>query len=430
MLFYANICSADGGVFVSAIIFHIDCNKFFASVECLHRPEIRHLPVAVGGDVEKRHGIVLTANQIAAKMGVQTAQPLWKALSVCPSLKIVPPNYPLYVRFSELCRKIYADYTDKVESFGLDECWLDVSDNVKNFDEAHRLANAIRERIKFELGITVSVGVSWNKVFSKLASDYKKPDAVTVFSRDNYKDLVYPLPVRDLLYVGPATERKLASRGIFTIKDLAQADDNTLVLSLGKNGLMLKDFALGKENTPVRNTDCEPGIKSVGNSVTAVRDLVTYEDVKLTFSVLCDTVARRLRDHALKGKRVSISVRKNTLDTSTRQLLLDMPTCSSKKLLSAAMTLFCENYSPPFEIRSVGITAGALCSADRTIQFDMFGEVKKNEREESLEKTVDILKDRFGSGCVKTASMLSDIKLTDFSPYEEHRVHPEGWFRI
>lgn len=412
------------------VILHIDCNKFFASVECLHRPEIREFPVAVGGSVEKRHGIVLTANQLASSRGVKTAMPLWQAINKCPNLVVVPPNYPLYVRFSNMARKIYCEYTDKVEPFGLDECWLDVTDNVGSAEEGRLLAEQIRQRIKDELGITVSIGVAWNKVFSKLGSDYKKPDAVTVFSRENYKKLIYPLPVRDLLYVGPATEKKLLARGIFTIGDIANASPEELCSFLGVNGYMLHSFASGNEDSEVKNCEHKRGVKSIGNSVTAPRDLVNFEDIKITFSVLCDTVARRLRDSGLKAKKVGISVRDSSLHTITRQLPLSYSTASEKVLLHAATELFESHVSEPFSIRSIGIFAFNLEDENATVQFDLFGEVKKNIRYERLEKTVDFLKERFGSDCLKKASQMTDLKLTDFDPYEEHTVHPEGWFRL
>ena len=419
-----------GGEDTDRVIFHLDCNKFFASVECLHRPEIREFPVAVGGSAERRHGIILTANQVAAKFGVKTAEPIWQAKTKCPDLIVVPPNYPLYVRFSGLVKAICAEYTDKVESFGLDESWLDVTDNVKDLKQGELLADKIRERVKEELGITVSVGVSWNKVFSKLGSDYKKPDAVTLFSRENYREKIFPLPCRDLLYVGPATEKKLLSRGIFTIGDIAEAGPDALCSFLGKNGYMLYAFAAGLEDSPVKDVLHQRGVKSVGNSVTAPRDLISYEDIKLTFSVLGETVARRLRDQGLRAKKVGISVRDSRLNTFTRQTCLDMPTSSADTLINNAMKLFCADMTEPFKVRSIGICAYELCSADLSVQFDMFGEVKRNERAEKLEKTVDILKYRFGNDCVKRGSMLSDIKLTDFDPYEDHKVHPEGWFKL
>ncbi len=415
---------------MNRVIFHVDCNKFFASVECLHRPEIRDFPVAVGGSVEARHGIILTANQIAAKYGVKTAEPIWQATAKCPNLIIVPPNYPLYVRFSNLVRAICLEYTDRVESFGLDESWLDVTDNVKDIKNGEILAHKIRERIKAELGITVSIGVSFNKVFAKLGSDYKKPDAVTVISRENFKEIVYPLPVRDLLFIGAATEKKLKNRGIFTIGDIANSTPEFLCSVLGKNGYMIYDFATGNECSPVKKFTRKCDIKSVGNSVTAPRDLETFTDVKLTFTVLAETVARRLRDQGIRAEKVSISVRNSALETFTKQGSLPAPTASSDTLIKKAMELFISGFEPPFSIRSIGICAFDLCSFNKTVQFDLFGDILRGEKLENLQKTVDILKDRFGSDCLKRASLLSDVNLTDFDPYEDHKVHPEGWFKL
>lgn len=228
-------------------VLHIDCNKFYASVECLYRPEIRNKPVAVGGDVESRHGIILTKNEIASKYGLTVGEPLWKARKKCPDLIIVPPNYPLYLRFSKLARMIYADYSEFIEPFGLDENWIDVSGSVQSGEE---IANEIRERVKSELGITVSVGVSFNKIFAKLGSDYKKPDAVTVISKDNFRDIVWPLPCGDLLMVGRATAAKLNSYGIKTIGELANTDEKFLKTVLGKNGQTLRDYANGLDISP------------------------------------------------------------------------------------------------------------------------------------------------------------------------------------
>lgn len=410
-------------------VLHVDCNKFFASVECLHRPEIRHLPVAVGGDAEKRHGIILTANGNAARFGVKTAEPIWQAKQKCPDLVIVPPNYPLYTRFSKMAREIYSEYTDFVESFGLDECWLDVSSDVTNEHQRRLISEKIREQVKRELGITVSVGASWNKVYSKLGSDYKKPDAVTVFNRDNYKQLIFSLPARDLLYVGRATEKKLASRGIFTIGDIANCAPENLVSFLGKNGLMLHDFATGNENSPVSRIDDERNVKSIGNSVTAPRDLVSFEDIKMTIMVLADSVARRMRDHGFLCRTVGIWVRDAGLKSFTRQVSLDNPIGSSYSLIKCAMQMIYENLTPPFSIRSVGIAAAELCSRSETVQFDLFGSAKHEEKEKILEETMDKLKFRFGSDCVKRACLLKEVSLTGFSPYDDHTVHPEGWFR-
>lgn len=205
-------------------ILHCDMNNFYASVECLYNPALRGKPVAVGGDVEARHGIILAKNYEAKKYGVQTGEALWQAKQKCPGLTIVPPSFEKYLRFSRLAREIYGCYTDRIESFGLDECWLDLTGSERLFGGGKAVADKLRERIKFELGVTISVGVSHNKIFAKLGSDMKKPDATTVITRENYKDVVWPLPVSDLLFVGPATTRKLARYGIHTIGQLAQAD--------------------------------------------------------------------------------------------------------------------------------------------------------------------------------------------------------------
>lgn len=410
-------------------VLHVDCNKFFASVECLHRPEIRHLPVAVGGDSEKRHGIILTANGNAAKFGVKTAEPIWQAKQKCPDLVIVPPNYPLYTRFSKMAREIYSEYTDLVESFGLDECWLDVTSDVNTERDRHLIAEKIRNQVKYELGITVSVGVSWNKVFSKLGSDYKKPDAVTVFGRQNYKELIFPLPARDLLYVGRATEKKLASRGIFTIGDIATSKPENLSSFLGKNGLMLYDFANGLESSPVSHIDDLRNVKSIGNSVTAPRDLLNFEDVKMTLMVLADSVARRMREQGFLCRNVGVSVRDAHLQSFTRQISFENPAGSANALMKYAMELIYANLKMPFSIRSIGISVSELCSRDETVQFDIFGSAKREEKMKTLETVVDNLKFRFGSGCVKPACLLKEVSLTGFSPYDDHTVHPEGWFR-
>ena len=334
-------------------VLHIDCNKFYASVECLYRPEIRNKPVAVGGDVESRHGIILTKNEIASKYGLTVGEPLWKARKKCPDLIIVPPNYPLYLRFSKLARMIYADYSEFIEPFGLDENWIDVSGSVQSGEE---IANEIRERVKSELGITVSVGVSFNKIFAKLGSDYKKPDAVTVISKDNFRDIVWPLPCGDLLMVGRATAAKLNSYGIKTIGELANTDEKFLKTVLGKNGQTLRDYANGLDISPVRRADEASDVKSVGNSTTTPRDLVDNDDVKIVFRVLCESVATRLREQGIKGKTVTISVRDVNLNSFTRQQKMKAHSDISSEIHTCAMTLFLNNYNWLYPIRSLGVS--------------------------------------------------------------------------
>ena len=413
-------------------VLHCDANKFYASVECLYRPEIRDKPVVVGGSEETRHGIVLTGNEKAKKLyGIKTGMSLADARLLCPKLIVMPPNYPRYIRFSKMLRRIYSDYTDMIEPFGLDECWLDVTGSRLLFGSPENIAEDIRKRVKFELGITVSVGVSWNKIFAKLGSDYKKPDAVTVINKDNYKEIVYPLPVSDLLMVGPATTRKLKNRGIYTIGELADAPPEMLAAFLGKMGYVLHSFANGYENAPVAENGSTPLIKSVGNGITAPRDLMNEEDIKSVQYVLAESVARRLREQGLKGRVVSIGIRDKNLFSFTRQSKLSNATNDTRKLQSTALKLFNSNYSfetmPP--VRALTVSVSELCDENDSIQLDMFEDNELAERLDRLNHVVDGLKDRFGSDCVRQAFLLNDEKLTGFDPYEKNIIHPVSYFR-
>lgn len=404
-------------------VLHVDCNKFYASVECLYRPELRDKPMAVGGDPENRHGIILTKNEIASKYGLTVGEPLWKARQKCPDLVVVPPNYPLYLRFSALTRKIYEDYSEFIEPFGLDECWLDVTGSEKSGEE---IAHEIRKRVKSQLGITVSVGVSFNKVFAKLGSDYKKPDAVTVIDESNYKDIAWSLPCGDLLMVGRSAQKKLNAYGINTIGDLADTDVAVLKSLFGKNGEMLHSFANGTECSPVRHKDEISEVKSVGNSTTAPRDLVNEEDVKTIFRVLCESVSARLREKGLKGRVVTIYVRDKELSSFSRQMKIPANTDISTEIFYYAMKLFRTNYFWNKPIRSLGVSVSDF---DVTYeQFDFEKTVENREKQERLETTVDSLRRRFGNYCIGRACQLKDTELSKFNPHEEHIIHPVGFF--
>lgn len=402
-------------------ILHVDCNKFYASVECYLHPELRDKPVAVGGSEQSRHGIILTKNEIASKYNLTVGEPLWKARQKCPELIIVPPNFPLYVEFSNKVRKIFEDYTDLIEPFGLDECWLDVTDDF--YKSGYEIAQEIRNRVKEEIGITVSIGLSYNKIFAKLGSDYKKPDAVTVINKDNYKDIVWPLPCSDLLMIGRATTKKLNSYGIYTIGEVACADDRFLKNILGKNGLMLKRYANGQDRSPVRHKDLARDIKSIGNSTTTVRDLKNNEDVKIVFTVLAESVARRMREHNLKGTTLSIQIRDNQLYSFTRQCKLNSPTNISREFIKNAMELFKANYSWTHPIRSLGLAVTDF-DYDNIVQFDLSGSTEKREKLERLEAAVDKLKERYGNYCIQNASVLCDKDLGKFNPFDDHNIHP------
>ena len=294
-------------------ILHSDCNCFYASVELLHHPELRGKPVAVGGDPEARHGIVLTADYTAKRYGVKTGMALWQAKQLCPDITFLPPRMDLYLRFSRMAQEIYADYTDKREPYGIDESWLDVTDSATLKGDGFHIAQEISSRMKKELGITVSVGVSFNKIFAKLGSDYKKPDAVTTMYEDEFQRKAWCLPVSDLLYVGNATNKKLYSMGIRTIGDLAKSDETLLVRKLGKMGSILWAFANGYDESPVKLENTSAPVKSVGNSTTTPRDMETDEDVRIVLYILAESVAARLRENGFRCRTVEISVRDKEL---------------------------------------------------------------------------------------------------------------------
>ena len=416
------------GLFMERIILHSDCNSFYASVECLHHPEIREKPVAVGGDIEQRHGIILAKNQLAKQFHVSTGEAIWQAKQKCPELIVLPPNFPLYLRFSRLARDIYLDYSNRVEPFGLDEAWLDITSSENQKDKGERTAHEIRKRIREELGITVSIGVSYNKIFAKLGSDYRKPDAVTMITKENYRQIAWPLPVSDLLYVGPATKRKLNGFGVHTIGELAQTPVEILRSKFGKIGDVLWCFSNGLDSSPVADFQNQPVVKSIGNSTTAPRDLERDEDVKMILYVLADSVARRLREQGLKGRTIHISVRDNSLFSFTRQKSLLSYTNLTGEIAGETLSLFREHYQWKRPVRSIGISvsdleAGTICS-----QTGLFCDEVKREKMERLDNAVDRLKARFGTFAVQPAVLLKDRKLSGFDPKNDHIIHPVGYF--
>lgn len=410
-------------------ILHVDLNNYYASVECLYNPALRNKAIAVAGDPANRHGIILAKNILAKKMGVKTGEAIWQAKEKVPDLICVPPHYDKYLRFSRAARKIYYRFTNQVESFGIDEAWLDVSGSENLFGSGPEIAEKIRQTMKDELGLTVSIGVSWNKIFAKFGSDYKKPDAVTCITKDNYKDIVWPLPVSELLYVGNATAYKLNRRAIFTIGDLAARDPALLKLTLGKWGLILSDFARGLDSSPVRIIDERSAIKSIGNGVTTPRDITNADDAKLVFICLAESVAARLRENGLKCTGAEITLRDNTLYTVSRQMQLPCPTCYSEDIIKAAMQLLYRNYDfyTDKHLRSLGVRGINLVTADAGIQLDLFR--KDNlDKKEKLAKTVDRLRNRFGHNAVLRAASLLDDSLR-INPKDDHVIHPYSYFR-
>ena len=409
-------------------ILHVDCDAFYASVEALHRPELRNKPLAVGGDPEQRHGIILAKNQIAKKYGIQTGDVLWQAKQKCKELVIVPPDFRLYMRFSHLCRDIYMRYTDQVEPFGLDENWLDVTGST-TFGDGEAIAKEIQQTVWRELGITVSIGVSYNKIFAKLGSDYKKPCGITNITPDNYREIVWPLPVSDLLMVGRDTSRKLNERRVYTIGELATTPVENLHRWMGKIGDMLWVFAQGRDDTPVARCDTEQVIKSIGNSTTTPRDLYNDNDVRIILQLLAESIARRLRDHGLKGRVISIQVRDCALKSFVRQHKIGRYTSLATDITREAMGIFHANYKWEMPIRSLGLSVGDLVPDTVPEQLDFMGDDIKRRKMEILEQTVDGLKSRFGNFAVQRGLMLADRALSGCNPYDDHNIHPVSFLR-
>ena len=410
------------------VILHCDANSFYASVECLYTPAIREKPVAVSGDPEARHGIILTKNTIAKAYGVKTGEAIWQARQKCPNLVCVPPDFPLYVRFSGKMRKIYDQYSPRVESFGLDEVWIDLTQPGFSFDDGVYIAEEIRERIKRELGITISVGVADNKIFAKLGSDMKKPDAVTALPPRSYEQKVFGLPVGELLYVGPSTKKKLFSLGVVTIGDLARCDAGVLQNKLGKNGLLLKAYACGEDRSPVMPVDYRACIKSVGNSTTPPHDLKTADDARCIFYLLAESVAARLRQGGFRARCVSISARTTQLVTRSCQTMLDKPTNLTDELARTALALFDARFSSGFPYRSVGLACSALSPENAPIQLDFTGDEERRVHLETLERSIDDLRRRYGHQIVQRGVVLADSSYAQINPVEEHTVHPVPMF--
>lgn len=410
------------------VVLHSDCNCFYASVELLHHPKLRGKPVAVGGDPEKRHGIVLTADYTAKKYGVKTGMALWQAKQLCPDIVFLPPRMDLYLRFSKMAQEIYADYTDLIEPFGCDESWLDVTASASLKGDGKRIAEEISNRIKAELGITVSIGVSYNKIFAKLGSDYKKPDAITTIYKSEYQQKVWRLPVSDLLYVGRSTYAKLSKLGIRTIGDLARTDVRCLESLLGKMGLILWTFANGYDDSPVRREHTHAPVKSIGNSTTTPKDLLTDEDVKIVLFALAESVAARLRENAFKCRVVEISVRDHELFSFTRQRKLTSATNITSEIAAEAYRLFVGNYDWKKPVRSVGVRGSDLVTDHFYEQMDLFQDQERREKQEKLDAAVDDIRRRFGFHSIQRGTMIQDRQLSSINAREEHIVHPIAYF--
>ena len=386
------------------IIFHIDQNCYFASVEMISRPELRNVPMAVAGDVKVRHGIILAKNEQAKKYGIKTAEAIWQAKAKCPDLVLVDAHHGKYEFYSKKLREMYSEYTDRVEPFGLDECWLDMTGIVKDYQEAEEIAFEIRQRVKEEFKLTCSVGISFNKVFAKLGSDYKKPDATTVFTDENWKEKIWPLPVSDLLFVGRHTADKLSKINVKTIGDLAKTDGEYINRYLGKAGIALWEYANGLDDSPVAESGYKRIPKSVGNSTTTAEDMTSDRQIERTLHMLSESVAERLRKHGLKGTVVQITVRDRDLGIYEKQGILFKATDNAGEIYSAAKKLFKDSYDWNKGVRSIGVRCTKLVRSDSGEQLSLFAEARKIERDDRLNKAIDDINRRYGTSVIKSAA--------------------------
>ena len=411
------------------IIFHIDQNCYFASVEMISRPELKDVPMAVAGDAKVRHGIILAKNEPAKKYGIKTAEAIWQAQAKCPDLVLVDAHHEKYEFYSKKLREMYSEYTDRVEPFGLDECWLDMTGIVSDYEEAEEIALEIRNRVKEEFKLTCSVGISFNKVFAKLGSDYKKPDATTVFSDTNWKEKIWPLPVSDLLFVGKHTADKLSKINVKTIGDLAAADGEFISRYLGKAGVVLWEYANGMDNAPVAESGYKRIPKSVGNSTTTAEDMTSDREIERTLHMLSESVAGRLRKHGLKGTVVQITVRDRDLGIYEKQGILYRATDDAKEIYKAANDLFKGSYDWNKGVRSIGVRCTKLVRSDSGEQLSLFTEAQRSERDDRLNKAIDDLNRRYGTSVIKSAAEAeSASKENKADKIVNDPFHPEADF--
>lgn len=398
-------------------VLHCDLNNFYASVECLLNPALRDVPLGVCGDPGKRHGVILAKNEIAKRYGIRTGDVVWEARQKAPDLHLVPPHFDVYSGFSKQAFDLYTRYTPSVEPFGADECWLDLTGCVHSFDEAARTADDIRETVKTTLGLTLSVGVSFNKVFAKLGSDLKKPDATTVITPDDFQTKLWPLAANEMIMVGKKTYEKLKKINVFTIGDLAQADSGVLKKLFGVNGLKIRAAAQGRDDEPVRDYNKERDIESVGHGMTAVRDVTTLNDAATMVYYLTDLVAARMRKYGVRGSGVHVSMRSFELETLSRQKKLPAPTYSSTEIAQAAIELIRDNWDLT-PLRTLTVSVFDLARAGSGAQVSMFDE-RRNEKNEKLDLAVDKIREKYGKGSIVRGNLLGSDFLYDKNDGED-----------
>ena len=390
------------------VILHCDCNSYFASVECIDHPELREVPMAVCGDPESRHGVILAKNELAKKLGVQTAETIWQARRKCPDLVLVPPSRDKYGYYCEKINALYAEYTDQVERFSIDESWLDVTGSVKLFGDGKAIADELRRRVREQFDLTISAGVSFNKVFAKLGSDYKKPDATTCVTRENYQELLFPLPVKDMLFVGPTAAQALNRAMIFTIGDLARAPVERLTAILGRSGETLHAYANGLDTSPVRRIGETDPARSISNSITFRRDLLGEEDIKTGLMMLAESVGWRMRRERVKARTVQVQIKDTNLRVISRQETLKEATGLTRDIYRTALQLVKKAWRMDQPIRLLSLGVVNFEDENAPVQLSLFDGPAGGEkaRSEKLQSAIDGIRTRFGKDSISSARLL------------------------
>lgn len=398
-------------------ILHCDCNSFYASVETLLDPTLAEGPAAVCGDPESRHGIILAKNEKAKAFGVQTAETIWQAKRKCPDLRLVAPHRAEYVKYSRRCNELYLQYTDLVDPFGIDESFLDVTGSKHLFGTGEQIADELRRRMREEIGLTISVGVSFNRAFAKLGSDYKKPDATTVFSRGNFRERVWPLPANTLLYVGKRAAARLDGLGVHTIGDLAACDPTFLHRVFGKLGDTLLRYACGEDDEPVRSFYAEREVKSVGNGMTFAHNLLGEEECRMGLTALCDNVGRRLRARGLACQTVQLTIRDPEFHNRSRQVTLAQPTNATRALFETTLALLRAHWPMDKPVRLLTVTAANLLPENQSCEqlslFDSTADVQSRQKQRDLDRAVDALRQKFGNQSIIFANSVRKSKETE-----------------
>ncbi len=404
---------------VERVIIHSDMNSCYASIECALNPELRGKAVAVGGSVEDRHGIILAKTQQAKKFNVKTGEAIWQAKQKCPDLIVVPPHFDQYIKYFRLAHNIYARYTDIIEPMGLDEAWCDITGSLKLFGDTETIVNEIRESFKRELGITVSVGVSYNKIFAKLGSDLADVDSVKVISRDNFRQDIWSLPASSMMGVGRRTAKKLADYGVRTIGDIAGCSPEWLKILLGVTGTELWGFANGYDNSPVMSADDTAPVKSIGHGVTCRMDLVDENEVWKVFLYLSQDVSRRLRKEGLCASGVQISVRDNQFTTRLFQSDLPFSSQSATEIAKTAISLFNKNYRWNYDVRAVSVRAINLRKTGEPCQLSFYQDFTKHEKQQRIDDAVMDIRRRFGEESIINACLMEEKKV----PADKNRAN-------